>query len=878
MKTVCILPRFRPGDIGGVAQHVAALRRHLPAFGWEVVDEPGAADLVHTHAVERWPAPDVFTCHGIYPIRQDMPAWQRNANQAIFDNIKLARRVVSVSHWTAAQWEGLTGVTPEIIYNGIDPQDWIGVQRGVWRGRLRIPENQPIVLWGKTFLSEVLDPTPAVEIALRRPDVAVIAPLPAGTLKFAPANFHQVGAQPFEQMRLLLADCDVYLATVCENHSVQLLEAMALGKPVLGYDHGGTAETINADSKAGVLIEPGNLDLLVACLDQIVLPRKIEMGLAGQALVVDRFTWAQAAGQLAAVYETVLAEKQAEAANPIVCSIVIPCYNKAQFVAEAIESAVNQRGGPPHEVIVVDDGSTDGSLAAINSYVGTEGTVSGVPVRVIAKKNGRVAAARNDGIRAARGRYICCLDADDRIDPLFLARTAATLDSDPGLGIAYPDFAPFGVDPQRGPWGSYVRCDEYDFDLLVQRNFLPCCNLFRRIAWERAGGYKDINPSWEDYELWLNMGKLGWPGRRVPAPLFHYRVLWRDGRNYESQGLEWKLRATVNAYHRDLYPPLVSVVIPCYRHSQYLQAAIQSALAQTFPDLEVIVVDDGNEPEEAEAIQRIVDMSGVRLVRLRENSGLATARNVGIEAALGQWIVPLDADDQIEPTFVEECLAAIKLNPRQFAYTDSLLWWPEDEAKNQRLEAAEYDFKDLLTRITWPCTVLYSKTAWREAGGYKPQMSQAGGWEDWELMVTLGEIGICGVRVPEPLFRYRQHGPNQMRYEAERRKPALQEAMRRLHAATFRGEFPMACCGRGGKQPAELPMAAAPMGAMESRGVGATVETVLIRYTGASVGTQTWTAPSGRRYQFGLADPLKYVSAEDALWFARLPNFQVVTA
>ena len=66
------------------------------------------------------------------------------------------------------------------------------------------------------------------------------------------------------------------------------------------------------------------------------------------------------------------------------------------------------------------------------------------------------------------------------------------------------------------------------------------------------------------------------------------------------------MRAVVNSYHRDLYPPTVSFVIPCYRQSQFLEEAIRSALGQTFPDVEVVVVDDGNDPDEATQIGEIV--------------------------------------------------------------------------------------------------------------------------------------------------------------------------------------------------------------------------------------------------------------------------------
>lgn len=89
----------------------------------------------------------------------------------------------------------------------------------------------------------------------------------------------------------------------------------------------------------------------------------------------------------------------------------------------------------------------------------------------------------------------------------------------------------------------------------------------------------------------------------------------------------------------------------------------------------------------------------------------------------------------------------------------------------------------------------------------------------------------------------------------------------------------MSCCGR--QQVLEEPVAARGIqGAMATRsGNGTSADTtVLVRYVGASVGTQTWTAPSGRRYEFGLSDPLRNVYQADALWFTNLPQFQVVPA
>ena len=158
----------------------ARLARHLTRQGWRMVDRPDGKCLVHTHAMTRAPQVDCFTCHGIYPIKEAMPRWQREANASIFENLKLARQVIAVSQWTADQFSGLTGVQPHIIPNGIDLADWANVPTGAWRTKLKIPQDTPLLVWGKTSISEVLDPTPALELALQNPDIVVVTPLQRG--------------------------------------------------------------------------------------------------------------------------------------------------------------------------------------------------------------------------------------------------------------------------------------------------------------------------------------------------------------------------------------------------------------------------------------------------------------------------------------------------------------------------------------------------------------------------------------------------------------------------------------------------------------------------------------------------------------------------
>jgi len=858
-----------------VARHIAGLVQYLPDYGWAVVEDVAEADIVHTHAAEPAVDVDVYTNHGIHPIQERMADWQSLQNRTIFDSIKYAREVIAVADWTADNWRDLTGASPHIIPNGIDLGDWDGLQAdGRWRSALGITDETPIILWGKVVLSDVCDPTPALELALRRPEVAVVMTASVSQLPQAPDNVYLVGRQQYEQMQHLIAECDIYLGTTKENHSVQVLEAMACGKPVLGYAWGGTVETIT-DGVHGRLVEPGDMDALETVLDD-VLDNADTYGKAGRALVEDRYQLQDITERTARIYDMAYSAKQHEEKEGVICSIVIPVYNKAPFVGEAIQSALLQQHAPNYELIIVDDGSKDNSLAAIRKAIKDQSTAA-IAVTVVKQQNSGVSEARNNGIRRARGRYICCLDADDRIHPHFLQRRSAALDADPGLGIAYSDMVTFGHTPGKGNWQGHIKASEYDFGLMKQRNFIPCCNLFRRKAWERAGGYRNINPSWEDYEFWLRLGKLGWYGQRVPGGLFFYRKLFQEGRDYEAKDHSLYLRALVNSLHRDIYPPMVSVVIPCYEHSQFLDTAIQSALQQTFPDLEVVVVDDGNKPEEAEEIANIVsfyELSDVRLVRLEENQGLAAARNAGIEAAKGKWIVPLDADDMLDKSFVETTMRTLRMDEGSFAYTDSYLWYPDDN-KEILLEANDYDFTEMLKHISWSCTIMLAKSAWTLVGGYSEEMSKIGGWEDWDFAIALGEIGICGLHVAEPLFYYRQHSETQMRKTAYAVKPRLQETLRRRHAAVYRGERTMGCCGSSSNKTDptidQLQAAAAAMPESEDG-------QQIVRYTGRSSAPRHWSTPSGATYEFYRFRPLVAMPAIDAAYFQTKPDFEIVPA
>jgi len=196
-------------------------------------------------------------------------------------------------------------------------------------------------------------------------------------------------------------------------------------------------------------------------------------------------------------------------------SVVIPCYRQAEYLGMAISSLAMQRW-KDFEVVVVNDGSPDDTSDLVRRLAAQ---FPQLRLRLLVEQNAGLANARNAGIRAAHGRYLLPLDADDALDPEFLARTVPTLEADPGLSIVSTDVALFGA--RTGVWST-----DRPFDLahLVEANGLAYCSLYRREVWERTGGYRaNMSAGYEDWDFWVGAAEAGFRCAHHAEPLFLYR-------------------------------------------------------------------------------------------------------------------------------------------------------------------------------------------------------------------------------------------------------------------------------------------------------------------------------------------------------------------
>jgi len=200
--------------------------------------------------------------------------------------------------------------------------------------------------------------------------------------------------------------------------------------------------------------------------------------------------------------------------------------------------------------------------------------------------------------------------------------------------------------------------------------------------------------------------------------------------------------------------PHVSVIIPCYNYGRYLSDAVNSVLAQTYNDFEIIIVNDGSTDNSKEIAEQLIDAYPNHQIILinQENSGQpAYSRNRGISKARGKYILCLDADDMIAPTMLEECINLLG-NDRSIAiaYTDR----QDFDGVDQVVQAGNYDFSRLIYANHISYCAVFRKEVWMEVGGYRTNVK---GCEDWDFWIAAGARGYFGLRIPKPLFLYRRH-------------------------------------------------------------------------------------------------------------------------
>lgn len=199
-----------------------------------------------------------------------------------------------------------------------------------------------------------------------------------------------------------------------------------------------------------------------------------------------------------------------------VVSIIVPCYQQAHYLSEALQSVLEQSYAN-WECIIVDDGSPDTTELVAKEWLEKDNRF-----KYLYKENGGLPSARNAGISRAKGEFILALDADDILHSDYLKKVVPILESNDSLAIV-SCYRYFFIKNRTNIVKEY-KASGNDYRDLMFENILMPSSLYRKKCWKEVGGYDEsMKKGFEDWEFWLNVAKRGWKFQFVEEFLFYYR-------------------------------------------------------------------------------------------------------------------------------------------------------------------------------------------------------------------------------------------------------------------------------------------------------------------------------------------------------------------
>lgn len=772
----------KPGKLdNGISQVIHHYIKYSKDFGIDYVSEGQEHDLVAIHAgMVSVPTTSklVAHIHGLYWTgdRQGHE-WEWKANRNVVDSIRHADLITVPSTWVAMPFKRDMHLSPIVIPHGVEWAEWQHSE-----------QNQGFVLWNKNRQTITCDPEPMNRLAERFPSVRFVSTFGQPT-----QNVKTIGKIPFDEMKRAIQQCGVYLATTRETGGIGIMEAMAAGKPILGYATGAIVDIVQHGIN-GYLAIPGSIeDLaqgLVWCYENYKVLSDNSTELAKD------FDWKNTVRQISQVYEQAIKPGQASA------SIIIPCYNYEKYVGRAIQSAINQTYAYLENIIVVDDGSTEDIKSVVSEFSQKDNRV-----KYIRQDNSGVAIARNKGIEQCGSKYICCLDADDSLEPQYLGVCISALENDNSVGMAYTRLRITDRTGELSAKKASKWPSEFDFDLQLQaQNQVPTACVFRRGAWERLGGYRarfaPKGCGTEDANLWLRMGAIGYSGLLVDdRPLFIYSYGGNTTGDGKYKEIDWTTTwhpwtydnlhpfASVATPKQKSHPvrsyenPIVSVVIPVGPgHEDYVINALDSLEAQTIRNWECIVAWDSPDIDSLEKHKKAYPF--VTWVETGGTKGAGYARNRGAELAKGALLLFLDADDWLYPEMLELVIqeyrnvggnVAVYTNAvgKIFIDTESAKKAPQDKVLFHNPDTQETIITRRLEPYQWEMaqrqpvpramyiwcyiSTLHPKAWFDEIGGFDEQMPS---WEDWDYWIRMAHRGKEFVHLDQELLVYPDYTGN----------------------------------------------------------------------------------------------------------------------
>jgi glycosyltransferase involved in cell wall biosynthesis len=226
--------------------------------------------------------------------------------------------------------------------------------------------------------------------------------------------------------------------------------------------------------------------------------------------------------------------------------------------------------------------------------------------------------------------------------------------------------------------------------------------------------------------------------------------------------------------------PVISIIIPCYNQGNYLEEALQSIYQYSNKDVyEIIIVNDGSTDSATIAILKQLAAKGYKIIN-QANKGLGAARNAGINAAAGKYILPLDCDNKIRPEYISEGIKLLDENPQLDVVYANAEYFGE---KTGVWESGEFNLQRLMLENFIDACAIFRKSTWEKLGGYDEKMPVMG-YEDWDLWLRIAFQNGKFKYINKVMFDYRYSAKSMIRSIQKDKLSAVYEYLDRKHTGS----------------------------------------------------------------------------------------------
>lgn len=321
-------------------------------------------------------------------------------------------------------------------------------------------------------------------------------------------------------------------------------------------------------------------------------------------------------------------------------------------------------------------------------------------------------------------------------------------------------------------------------------------------------------------------------------------------------------------------PPEVSVIVPCYKHGKYLKDLVNSLLGgetslgkfdePAFQSFDIIIIDDASPDDTWEYCKKLHNPSkGIKCYRLSHNVGTAEAINSGIRMSTAPYITMLCADDMRKTGSLQALYEQQLKHPHHFIY-DGIIAFNKGEIKpGIGVGVSEYNFERLLYKNHIHMGIMMPRKAWEEVGGYPAIMRD--GREDWAINIALGIKGWCGYYHKQKGYLYRRENQNRtLTNTTERHYNMFLNKLMTLFPNIYKGERPMACCGKGKPKSSAKNKGAKVMNANKRASIAGAAGMTILEYQGDNYGVEKIWGQSGAQYKYSKTKK-RFLAADEDL-------------